>query len=324
MVLALAASTASGLGARGSSLSTRAHAPLMQEASGMRHRNLGFSDILVSEVALGTQRWGGTDFNSPDEATCHRMLDIATAAGVNLVDTAEQYPIPSGRQNPEGYTERIIGSWLQKDPSRRDRLVIASKITGGGNVTPENIKADLESTLKRLGTDYLDVYLLHWPARYTPQANWGQSLEYNWLNGQYSRGGASFEEIAASMGELIDEGKIRGWGSSITAAREPASGTAAEAQPQSQVSNSRLDSFSCVRSCPNCDSVQRQHVRADGLDHGGKATGRDAAVCHAERLLAPQPAHRGEWAVGGLGVLERERRFPGVQHARRRGAHRKM
>ena len=66
------------------------------EAGSMRMRPLGGSGILVSELGLGTQRWGGTDFNSPDEETCHAMLDLATEAGVNLVDTAEQYPIPSG------------------------------------------------------------------------------------------------------------------------------------------------------------------------------------------------------------------------------------
>jgi hypothetical protein len=67
------------------------------EAGSLRMRPLGGSDIMVSELGLGTQRWGGTDFNSPDEETCHAMLDLATEAGVNLVDTAEQYPIPSGK-----------------------------------------------------------------------------------------------------------------------------------------------------------------------------------------------------------------------------------
>jgi len=99
--------------------------------NGMRWRSLGSSGILVSELGLGTQRWGSTDGNAPDEAACHRMLDSATSKGVNFIDTAEQYPIPSGRQNPEGYTEQIIGSWLAKDKSRRAKLVIASKITGG-------------------------------------------------------------------------------------------------------------------------------------------------------------------------------------------------
>jgi len=188
-------------------------APSMQaNEPGMRMRPLGSSGIMVSEMGLGTQRWGGTDFNSPDEKMCHAMLDLAVEAGVNLVDTAEQYPIPSGRQNPEGLTEKIIGSWMAKAPERREQLVIASKITGGVNVTPENLEADLRGTLKRLGTDYLDVYLLHWPARYTPQANWGQSLSYSHIQGEFGRAGASFEQIAETMGKFVKEGRIRGWG----------------------------------------------------------------------------------------------------------------
>ena len=95
----------------------------------------------MSELGLGTQRWGGADFNSPDEALCHEMLDLAVLEhGVNLVDTAEQYPIPSDRARPEGRTETIIGNWLAKDPSRREKLVVATKITGGANVTRKNIK----------------------------------------------------------------------------------------------------------------------------------------------------------------------------------------
>lgn len=83
-------------------------------------------------------------------------------------------PIPSSRARPEGDTERIIGSWLKKDRSRRDKVVLASKITGGRNVNAKNIVADCEGSLSRLGTDHLDLYLLHWPARYSPQSNWGQ------------------------------------------------------------------------------------------------------------------------------------------------------
>ena len=70
----------------------------------------------------------------------------------------------------------------------------------------------MEGTLQRLGTDYLDVYLLHWPARYSPQANWGQSLEYKLDFDIYSSPRASFEEIAGAMGDMIREGKLRGWG----------------------------------------------------------------------------------------------------------------
>ena len=133
--------------------------------------------------------------------------------GVNLIDTAEQYPIPSdGGQHREGDTERIIGSWMAKDKSRREKVVIASKITGGRNINARSIVADCEGSLKRLGTDYMDVYLLHWPARYSPQSNWGQSLEYKQEVEMYSSGRASFMEIAEAMGGLIKAGKIRGWG----------------------------------------------------------------------------------------------------------------
>lgn len=186
---------------------------VVKTVDGIRQKRLGGSDIIVSEMGLGTQRWGSTDFNAPDEAMCHKLLDRAVlGSGINLIDTAEQYPIPSDRMRPEGDTERIIGSWLRQDRSRREKVVLASKITGGRNVNARNIIADCEASLQRLGTDYLDVYTLHWPARYSPQSNWGQSLEYRQDIEQYSGGRASFEEIAEAMGRLQREGKIRGWG----------------------------------------------------------------------------------------------------------------
>ena len=125
----------------------------------MRQRRLGGGDIVVSEFGLGTQRWGSADFNAPDEAMCHKFMDYPVLEkGVSMVDTAEQYPIPSDRGKPEGDTERIIGSWMKKDKSRREKLVIATKITGSSNVTKKNIRKDLEGSLTRLGTDYVDVY----------------------------------------------------------------------------------------------------------------------------------------------------------------------
>jgi aryl-alcohol dehydrogenase-like predicted oxidoreductase len=186
---------------------------IVRTTDGLRHKRLGGGEIVVSELGLGTQRWGSADFNAPDEAECHRMLDLAVLEhGVSLIDTAEQYPIPSDRSRPEGETERIIGAWLAQDRRRRERVVLASKITGGRHVSAASIVADCEDSLRRLGTDHLDVYLLHWPARYSPQSNWGQSLEYKPGVEAYSRGRASFGEIAAAMGRLVADGKIRGWG----------------------------------------------------------------------------------------------------------------
>eukprot|EP00873_Tetraselmis_striata_P024668 jgi/Tetstr1/444932/TSEL_032750.t1 len=195
--------------------STGATNEVVRVVNGIRHKRLGGGDIIVSEMGLGTQRWGSADFNAPDEALCHAFLDRAVLdGGINLVDTAEQYPIPSDRARPEGATEAIISKWLAKDAARREKLVIASKITGGRNVTPTNIRRACEGSLRRLGTDYLDVYLLHWPARYTPQANWGQSLQYHLETeaSPYYKEATSFMDIAQAMGELIEAGKIRGWG----------------------------------------------------------------------------------------------------------------
>ena len=124
-------------------------------------------------------------------------------------------PIPSNNvDKPEGSTEKIIGSWLRKGAGRREKVVIASKITGGRHVTPRTIREDCEASLRRLGTDYLDVYNLHWPARYTPPSNWGQSLNYDFEqeNSMYYKDPTSFAAIASVMGKLVKEGKIRGWG----------------------------------------------------------------------------------------------------------------
>lgn len=185
--------------------------------NGIKRKRLGgASGIVVSEVGLGTQRWGSADSNAPDEALCHAFLDHAVLErGVNLLDTAEQYPIPSDRARPEGRTEEIIGRWMAKDASRRERVVVATKITGGSNVTAKNIERDLDRSLMRLKTDYVDVYTLHWPARYTPQSNWGQSLMYHEDTelAPYYRNAASFESIAEAMGKMIAKGKLRGWGS---------------------------------------------------------------------------------------------------------------
>ena len=160
--------------AKGFGLPSKETNDVVSTVEGIRRKRLGNSDLAVSELALGTQRWGGADFNSPDEELCHQLLDRGVLeGGINLIDTAEQYPIPSDRSRPEGATEEIIGRWLKKGSGRRNKVVLASKITGGRNINKRSIREDCEGSLKRLGVDTLDVYLLHWPARYTPQSNWG-------------------------------------------------------------------------------------------------------------------------------------------------------
>lgn len=192
---------------------------VVKVVNGIKHKRLGGSDIIVSEIGLGTQRWVSTDFNAPNEETCFEFMDQAILkGGVNLIDTAEQYPIPTdGMRAREGDTETVIGKWIKDRKVPRSDVVIATKITGGRNVTPKNIKADCEGSLKRLQSDYIDVYQLHWPQRYSPQSNWGQSLAYDLDNDRspYWRGmggPTSFEELCTAMQGLIEDGKIRGWG----------------------------------------------------------------------------------------------------------------
>jgi hypothetical protein len=117
---------------------------VVKVVNGMKQRRLGGSDIFVSALGLGTQRWVSTDYNAPDQQLCYEFMDRAILEhGVTLLDTAEQYPIPSdGSKAKEGDSEILIGKWIKDRKLPREQVVIATKITGGRNVTPKNIKAD--------------------------------------------------------------------------------------------------------------------------------------------------------------------------------------
>lgn len=134
----------------------------------MKYTNLPNTDIKVSKICLGTMTWG----NQNTEAEGHEQMDFALDQGVNFFDTAELYSVPA---TPETYgaTEKIIGTWLKKT-GNRDKVILASKIAGAGDYTKhirtggftrENIKEAIEGSLKRLQTDYIDLYQLHWPSR---------------------------------------------------------------------------------------------------------------------------------------------------------------
>ena len=173
----------------------------------MQYRPLGDSDIRVSALCLGTMTFG--EQNS--EAEAHAQLDHAVAHGVNFVDTAEMYPVPP-RAESCTRTETIVGNWLRRQP--RDQVILATKVAGprramnwirGGPTAldHENIRAALEGSLRRLQTDYVDLYQLHWPERNTP------------MFGQYA-----FEPDAETdavpiraqleaLAELVQEGKVR-------------------------------------------------------------------------------------------------------------------
>jgi aryl-alcohol dehydrogenase-like predicted oxidoreductase len=174
----------------------------------MQKRTLGNTDIEVSLVCLGTMTWG--EQNS--EAEAHAQMDYALSNGINFFDTAEMYPVPP-RAETQGLTETYIGSWLQKRKCRQ-QLVLASKVCGASETMSylrdgrprldrKNIEQALEASLKRLQTDYLDLYQLHWPDRHT---NFFGKLGFHPEPDDQS---TPIEETLEVLTNLIQSGKIR-------------------------------------------------------------------------------------------------------------------
>ena len=134
----------------------------------MRRIELGRTGLEVSEICLGSMTWGTQN----TEAEGHAQLDFARDQGIDFIDTAELYPVNPVRLETTGRTEEIIGTWL-KARGRRDDVVIATKIVGSGSaaikggppISPARIREAVENSLRRLQTDYIDLYQLHWPNR---------------------------------------------------------------------------------------------------------------------------------------------------------------
>ena len=172
----------------------------------MEYRQLGNSDLQVSALSLGTMTFG--EQNS--EAEAHAQLDLAVDRGVNLIDTAEMYPVPP-RGETVHRTESYIGSWLKG--RERDQLIIASKIAGpsrgfkwirnGPRINAEHIHAAVDASLARLQTDYLDLYQIHWPDRYVPMFG---SSSYE-LSEEHES--TPISEQLQALGELVAAGKVR-------------------------------------------------------------------------------------------------------------------
>jgi aryl-alcohol dehydrogenase-like predicted oxidoreductase len=175
----------------------------------MEYRPLGNTEIRVSSLCLGTMTFG--EQNS--EAEAHRQLDAALDAGVNFIDTAEMYPVPP-RQETQGQTERFIGNWLARRGDR-DKLILATKVAGpgrdwlpyirgGGNrLDRRNIEAAVDASLKRLQSDVIDLYQLHWPDRHT---NYFGRLGYTH---QEDTEATPLLETLQVLDDLVRAGKIR-------------------------------------------------------------------------------------------------------------------
>ncbi|GJD19752.1 Aldo/keto reductase [Rivularia sp. IAM M-261] len=173
----------------------------------MQYKQLGESDLKVSEICLGTMTYGHQ--NTIEEA--HQQLDYAVSQGVNFLDAAEMYPVPP-RAETYGFTETYIGEWLKHQ--QRDKVIVATKIAGpgrhlkwvrdGGNAIDRiNVKQAVDDSLKRLQTDYIDLYQIHWPDRNVPL--FGNKV----FDPNQERETVPISEQLSIFADLIKEGKIR-------------------------------------------------------------------------------------------------------------------
>jgi aryl-alcohol dehydrogenase-like predicted oxidoreductase len=172
----------------------------------MKYEKLPQSDIEVSKICLGTMTFGKQ--NSQIEG--HQQLDYAIEKGINFIDTAELYPVPAEAET-YGETERIIGNWLKH--KKRSSIILASKIAGPGDYTKHIRKtgfsksalvAALDNSLQRLQTDYIDLYQLHWPERFTNTfgiRGYRHNSNEKWED--------NFQEILQTLKGFISDGKIR-------------------------------------------------------------------------------------------------------------------
>lgn len=174
----------------------------------MHYHRIPHSSLEISQLGLGTMTFG--EQNS--EADAHAQLDYAVSQGINLIDVAEMYPVPP-RPETQGLTETYVGNWLAKR-NNREKLIIASKVSGPGRnndnaIRPnqaldrKNIRDALDASLKRLQTDYLDLYQVHWPQRAT---NCFGKLGYTWTDAVAP---VTLLETLEALVECQRAGKIR-------------------------------------------------------------------------------------------------------------------
>jgi len=178
----------------------------------MKMKKLGRTDISVSEICLGTMTWGKQN----TEAEGHQQMDYAVEQGINFFDTAEMYAVPPDAST-YGKTEEIIGTWFRKTGKRND-IVLASKVAGGGRpwvrdgrgIDGPSVREAVDGSLRRLQTDRIDLYQIHWPRRghYHFEGSW----DYNPYLQDKESVLPNMLEVLQVMGELVREGKILHFG----------------------------------------------------------------------------------------------------------------
>lgn len=179
----------------------------------MKMNPLGRTGIEVSEFCLGTMTFG----TQTDEIEAHQQIDMSLNAGINFVDAAEMYPVNPISPETQGRTEEIIGSWFAKSGRRKD-MVLATKHSGAGlahvregaPISAKTIPEAIEGSLKRLQTDYIDLYQFHWPNRgsYMFRQNW----DYDPSDQNKADTLAHMEETLEALQKEVDKGRIRAFG----------------------------------------------------------------------------------------------------------------
>ena len=170
---------------------------------------LGHSGLQVSRICLGTMTFG----EQVDQPTAHALLDIAVARGINFIDTAEMYAVPARRET-YGATETILGHWLAARPGLRQRIVLATKVagpargmdwvrSGSDNLLPADIIQACNDSLRRLQTDVIDLYQIHWPNRNVP------AFGAVYLDPAKDRAFTSIQAQLEALATLVQAGKVR-------------------------------------------------------------------------------------------------------------------
>jgi aryl-alcohol dehydrogenase-like predicted oxidoreductase len=173
---------------------------------------LGGSDLRVTPICLGTMTFG----EQVSEATAHAILDRSLAQGVNFLDAAEMYSVPA-RAETFGATETILGNWFAKRPGARAKLVLATKVAGPSrgmpwirqgspDLTPQDIVQACDNSLKRLQTEVIDLYQIHWPARNVP------AFGAVYFNPAHDKAVSSIHQQLEALGGLVKAGKVRAIG----------------------------------------------------------------------------------------------------------------
>ena len=179
----------------------------------MRMKTLGRTDIQVSEICLGTMTWGTQN----SEAEAHEQMDYAVSQGINFFDTAELYPVTPAGPETMGLTEDYIGTWFQQSGKRQD-VVLATKVAGpgrpyirGGTAPgPKTMREALDASLKRLRTDYVDLYQIHWPTR--GHYGFRNAWAYDPSGQDRTIVPEDLLSLLETLGDFVREGKVRAVG----------------------------------------------------------------------------------------------------------------